>query len=86
MIIKVRLWGKDVAAVSWNFDREFATVEFYQAYHKMALSCGISMTECRLLSEGKIAHFMTKRFDRTDKGEKLHTQTSAIILRLKTYC
>ena len=45
------------------------------AYHKMALSCGIHMTECRLLPEGEIAHFMTKRFDRTDKGEKLHTQT-----------
>ena len=45
------------------------------AYYKMATACGINMTECRLLPEGDYAHFMTKRFDRTDKGEKLHTQT-----------
>ena len=49
------------------------------AYHKMATACGINMTECRLLPEGKLAHFMTKRFDRTDKGEKLHTQTVCAI-------
>ena len=45
------------------------------AYYKMATDCGISMTECRLWQEGDVAHFMTKRFDRTNKGEKLHTQT-----------
>ena len=45
------------------------------AYYKMALSCGISMTECQLLPEGEVAHFMTKRFDRTEKGDKLHTHT-----------
>ena len=45
------------------------------AYYKMALDCGVEMPECRLLQEGKYVHFMTKRFDRTDSGEKLHTQT-----------
>ncbi|MFA7493763.1 MAG: type II toxin-antitoxin system HipA family toxin [Proteiniphilum sp.] len=45
------------------------------AYHKMAVDCGINMTECRLWHEGDKAHFMTKRFDRMDTGEKLHTQT-----------
>jgi serine/threonine-protein kinase HipA len=45
------------------------------AYYKMATACGIKMTECRLLEEGDYAHFITKRFDRTDTGEKLHTQT-----------
>jgi serine/threonine-protein kinase HipA len=49
------------------------------AYHKMALDCGIEMTECRLFEEGQYAHFMTKRFDRTDAGEKLHTQTLCAI-------
>jgi serine/threonine-protein kinase HipA len=48
-------------------------VEF--AYYKMAIACGIKMTECRLLPERNRAHFMTKRFDRTDAGEKLYTQT-----------
>jgi serine/threonine-protein kinase HipA len=45
------------------------------AYHKMAVDCGIEMSECRLLSEGKNAHFMTKRFDRSENGDKLHIQT-----------
>ena len=49
------------------------------AYHKMALDCGIEMTECRLFEEGQYAHFMTKRFDRTDGREKLHTQTLCAI-------
>lgn len=49
------------------------------AYYKMATDCGIKMTECRLKPEGKYAHFMTKRFDRTDSGDKLHTQTLCAI-------
>lgn len=49
------------------------------AYYKMAVDCGINMTECRLFEEGEYAHFMTKRFDRTDSGEKLHTQTLCAI-------
>jgi len=49
------------------------------AYHKMAVDCGIAMTACKLLYEGDYAHFMTKRFDRTDNCEKLHTQTLCAI-------
>jgi len=45
------------------------------AYYKMATDCGVLMTECRLLCKNQYAHFMTKRFDRTDSGEKLHIQT-----------
>jgi len=45
------------------------------AYHKMAVDCGINMMECRLWPDGDKAHFMSKRFDRSDTGEKLHTQT-----------
>ena len=45
------------------------------AYYHMARACGINMAESRLLEEGEHAHFMTKRFDRTDRGEKRHTQT-----------
>jgi serine/threonine-protein kinase HipA len=45
------------------------------AYYRMAVDCGIDMTECRLFHEGAYAHFMTRRFDRSETGEKLHTQT-----------
>lgn len=45
------------------------------AYYKMATACDIDMAECRLIQEGEQHHFMTKRFDRTDDGEKIHMQT-----------
>jgi serine/threonine-protein kinase HipA len=45
------------------------------AYSKMATAAGIEMTECRLLEENGRRHFMTRRFDRPEDGEKLHMQT-----------
>jgi len=41
----------------------------------MAQSAGLEMQECRLFEEGGRAHFMTRRFDRTDDGAKLHMQS-----------
>lgn len=52
------------------------------AYYKMALACGIEMSECRLLEEKDHHHFMTRRFDRTDDGEKIHMQTVAGLAHL----
>jgi serine/threonine-protein kinase HipA len=51
----------------------FGRIEY--AYHRMAVAAGIEMTECRLLEEGGRAHFMTRRFDRTTAGGKIHVQT-----------
>lgn len=48
-------------------------IEF--AYYKMALDCGIIMSESRLLEENGRAHFMTRRFDRLEHNKKLHMQT-----------
>ena len=45
------------------------------AYYLMAEAAGIQMSECRLLEEKGRAHFMTKRFDRTETGEKVHMQS-----------
>ena len=45
------------------------------AYHLMAREAGIAMAACRLLEEGGRAHFMTRRFDRTGAGGKIHMQT-----------
>ncbi|OOG78121.1 type II toxin-antitoxin system HipA family toxin [Algoriphagus sp. A40] len=45
------------------------------AYYLMAMAAGIQMSECRLLEENDRAHFMTKRFDRTVRGEKIHMQS-----------
>lgn len=48
-------------------------------YHKMATAAGIKMSECRLLEEGGRAHFMTRRFDRTAAGDKIHLQSLCAI-------
>jgi len=51
----------------------FGAVEY--AYALMAKAAGVEMTECRLFEEGGRRHFMTKRFDRLQSGEKLHMQS-----------
>jgi serine/threonine-protein kinase HipA len=51
----------------------FGRIEF--GYYKMALDCGIVMSESFLFEEGERAHFMTKRFDRIGEKEKVHMQT-----------
>lgn len=48
-------------------------IEF--AYYKMAINCGIEMSESRLYNENNRFHFLTKRFDRSEEGEKIHMQT-----------
>lgn len=44
------------------------------SFYKLAETCGIEMSECSLIEENGYAHFLTKRFDRTD-GKKIHMQT-----------
>jgi serine/threonine-protein kinase HipA len=48
----------------------YGAIEY--AYALMARRAGIEMTECRLLEENGRRHFMTRRFDRTVDGSKLH--------------
>lgn len=72
-------WILKFDGVSENYDKEledtrgFGLIEY--AYHKMALEAGITMSECRVLRENGRSHFMTKRFDRTDEGRKIHMQS-----------
>lgn len=51
----------------------FGRIEY--AYHLMAIAAGVEMSECRLLAEGTRAHFMTRRFDRGEDGQRIHMQT-----------
>ena len=48
----------------------YGTIEY--AYSMMAREAGITMSDCRLFEENGRRHFMTRRFDRTDDGRKLH--------------
>jgi serine/threonine-protein kinase HipA len=69
-LLKLDGVGADLdLGVSGNFGR----IEY--AYSKMVAAARIEMTECRLLEEGGRAHFMTRRFDRTTDGAKIHVQS-----------
>ena len=60
--------------------RGYGAIEL--AYTRMAKRAGIEMTESRLLDEGGRRHFMTRRFDRTADGDKLHMQSLAALAHL----
>lgn len=58
---------------------EYTLIEY--SYYLMAKKAGITMSECKLFSEGNYNHFMTKRFDRV-KGEKIHMQSLGALLHI----
>ncbi len=72
-------WLLKFDGVSNNKDKEledpagYGVIEY--AYYLMARKAGIDMEESRLLEEYGRSHFMTKRFDRTESGQKLHMQS-----------
>jgi len=76
-------WLLKFDGVSGNKDKEledpagYGLIEY--AYYLMATAAGIRMMECRLLKENGRSHFMTKRYDRTDGGQKYHAQSFGAI-------
>jgi serine/threonine-protein kinase HipA len=76
-------WLLKFDGVSGNRDKELEDPQGYgqieYAYYLMARDAGIEMAESRLLSENGRHHFMTRRFDRTDTGDKLHMQSLCAI-------
>lgn len=76
-------WLLKLDGVRGNRDRELSDPQGYgrieYAYYLMATEAGIEMSECRLLHENDRSHFMTRRFDRTNSGTKLHVQTLCAI-------
>lgn len=72
-------WLLKFDGVSGNKDKELDDPQGYgaieYAYSLMARAAGVTMSECRLLEESGRRHFMTRRFDRLEGGEKLHLQS-----------
>jgi serine/threonine-protein kinase HipA len=72
-------WLLKFDGVAGNKDKELEDPKGYgaieYAYSLMAAAAGITMSECRLLEENGRRHFMTRRFDRREGGEKLHMQS-----------
>jgi serine/threonine-protein kinase HipA len=76
-------WILKFDGVAGNRDKDLQDPKGYglieYAYSLMARRAGIVMSECRVLEEHDRRHFMTKRFDRTDAGERLHMQSLAAL-------
>jgi serine/threonine-protein kinase HipA len=72
-------WLLKFDGVSGNRDKELEDPAGYglieHAYYHMAKKAGVDMEESRLLKENGRSHFMTKRFDRTETGQKIHMQS-----------
>ncbi len=76
-------WLLKFDGVSGNKDKELEDPAGYglieHAYYHMALKAGINMEESLLLKENGRSHFMTRRFDRTKSGQKIHMQSLCAI-------
>ena len=72
-------WLMKFDGVSGNKDKELEDPKGYgvieHAYYRMATDAGITMSPSRLFEENGRRHFMTRRFDRLDGGDKLHMQS-----------
>lgn len=72
-------WLLKFDGVAGNKDKELEDPKGYgaieYAYALMAQAAGVTMSECRLLEENGRRHFMSRRFDRLEGGEKLHMQS-----------
>lgn len=76
-------WLMKFDGITASTETEVSTPKGYgkieYAYYLMAKNAGIAMSKCRLHHEGGRSHFMTKRFDRTVNGDKLHMQSLGAI-------
>ncbi len=72
--------GVDDTSRDLGRSKGYGAIEW--AYSEMARAAGIEMTECRLLEEGDRRHFMTRRFDRSADGDKVHMQSLAALEHL----
>jgi serine/threonine-protein kinase HipA len=76
-------WLLKFDGVHGNRDKELEDPQGYgvieYAYSLMARAAGLEMSECRLLEEGGRRHFMTRRFDRNELGQKRHMQSLAAL-------
>ena len=76
-------WLMKFDGVSNNRDKELADPQGFglieYGFHLLAVAAGIDMSECRIHREGGRSHFMTRRFDRSASGQKLHMQSLAAL-------
>jgi len=58
----------------------YGQVEY--AYYLMAQAADVEMSQCKILHEGSRVHFLSRRFDRTADGHRIHMQSLCAIAHL----
>ncbi|MGE3327620.1 MAG: type II toxin-antitoxin system HipA family toxin [Acidimicrobiia bacterium] len=81
----IKLDGVSATGMDGREDRlgesaPYGRIEY--AYSLMAVAAGIDMAPCQLLAEGPRRHFMTRRFDRGDDGERHHLMSLCAMAHL----
>lgn len=81
----IKLDGVDATGMDGHGDglgesAPYGRIEF--AYSQMAGAAGVEMTRCLLFAEGPRRHFMTRRFDRDERGERVHVLSLAAMATL----
>ncbi len=68
-----------IDGVHSDFDlfKNYGKIEY--AYYLMAKKAGINISNSELITDGNKSHFLTRRFDREDNGEKHHILTWACL-------
>lgn len=82
-------WLMKFDGVEFNGDWGIADPQGYglleYSYSLLAKEAGLTMSECRVLSENGRNHFMTRRFDRDDRGGKRFVQTLGALAHYDYY-
>jgi serine/threonine-protein kinase HipA len=73
----VSAMGMDGHGDGFGQSAPYGRIEY--AYSLMAKAAGVEMSPCILLAEGPRRHFMTRRFDRGDDGERVHVISLAAL-------
>ncbi len=81
----IKLDGVSAAGMDGHADRlgdeaPYGRIEY--AYALMAGAAGVEMSQCQLLAEGPRRHFMTRRFDRGEFGERHHVLSLCALAHL----
>ncbi|MDA7863083.1 type II toxin-antitoxin system HipA family toxin [Akkermansiaceae bacterium] len=67
------------SSLNKNTDDPLGHSKIKIAYYHMALEAGITMSRSQLLEEQGRAYFMTRRFDRSPYGRRIHMQSLAAL-------
>ena len=68
MILRVGLWGKDVAAISWDADKEYAIIEFFSSFAGNNLDISPLLMPLKDLKRGDNIFFFPTHRGKTFKG------------------